>query len=77
MRKITNIKLPEAENTEDKNNLYSLGLDENGIIISIDKCSKKKSSFDEDCCGDWISPRAIDLSINGGLGILFTDLTFN
>ena len=44
MRKITNIKLPEAENSEDENNLYSLGLDENGTIISIDICSKKKSS---------------------------------
>ena len=77
MRKITNIKLPEAENSEDENNLYSLGLDENGIIISIDKSSKKKSSCDEDWCGDWLSPRAIDLQINGGLGISFTDLTFN
>ena len=77
MRKITNIKLPEAENTEDKNNLYSLGLDENGIIISIDKSSKNKSSYHEDWCGDWLSPRAIDLQINGGLGISFTDLTFN
>ena len=77
MRKITNIKLPEAENSEDQNNLYSLDLDENGFIISIDKSSKKKSSYDEDWCGDWLSPRAIDLQINGGLGISFTDLTFN
>ena len=77
MRKIINIKLPEAENSKDENNLYSLGLDENGIIISIDKSSKKESSYDEDWCGDWVSPRAIDLQINGGLGISFTDLTFN
>jgi len=77
MRKIINIKLPEAENSKDENNLYSLGLDENGIIISIDKSSQKESSYDEDWCGDWVSPRAIDLQINGGLGISFTDLTFN
>ena len=77
MRKITNIKLPEAENSEDENNLYSLALDENGIIISINKSSKKKSSYDEDWGGDWLSPRAIDLQLNGGLGISFTDLTFN
>ena len=77
MRKIANIKLPEAENSEDENNLYSLVLDENGIIISIDKSSKKESSYDEDWHGDWLSPRAIDLQINGGLGISFTDLTFN
>ena len=77
MRKITNIKLPEVENSQDENNLYSLGLDENGVILSIDKSSKNESSFDEDWCGDWVSPRAIDLQINGGLGISFTDLTFN
>jgi len=76
MRKITNIKLPEADNSEDDNNLYSLVLDENGIIISIDKSSNMESSFDEDWFGDWLSPRAIDLQINGGLGISFTDLNF-
>ncbi len=77
MRKITNIKLPEAYNSEDENDLYSLLLDENGIIISINKSSKKESSYDEDWSGDWLSPRAIDLQINGGLGISFTDLSFN
>tara|TARA_B100000965_G_scaffold94255_1_gene76967 strand:- start:118 stop:1278 length:1161 start_codon:yes stop_codon:yes gene_type:complete len=77
MRKITNIKLPEADNTEDENNLYSLVLDENGIITSIDQSSKNESSYDEDWSGDWLSPRAIDLQINGGLGISFTDLTFH
>ena len=77
MRKITNIKLPEVEKGEEENNLYSLVLDEDGIIISIDKSSKKQSNYDEDWDGDWLSPRAIDLQINGGLGISFTDLTFN
>ena len=77
MRKITNIKLPGADNSEDENNLFSLVLDKNGIIISIDKSSRKESSYDEDWGGDWLSPRAIDLQINGGLGISFTDLTFN
>ena len=77
MRKIINIKLPEADNGEDENNLYSLLLDENGIIISIDKSAKKESNYDEDWDGDWLSPRAIDLQINGGFGISFTDLTFN
>ena len=76
MRKITNIKLPGTFNSKDENNLYSLVLDENGIIISINKCTKKDSGYDEDWCGNWVSPRAIDLQINGGLGISFTDLTF-
>ena len=77
MRKITNIKLPPPDKSEDKNNLFSLVLDEHGIILSIDKSSNRKSIYDEDWCGDWLSPRAIDLQINGGLGISFTDLTFN
>ena len=77
MRKITNIRVPQPDKNEDENNLFSLILDEHGIIQSIDRSSKLDSSYDEDWCGDWLSPRAIDLQINGGLGISFTDLTFN
>ena len=77
MRKITNIRVPQPDKNEDENNSFSLILDEHGIIQSIDKSSKWDSSYDEDWCGDWLSPRAIDLQINGGLGISFTDLTFN
>ena len=77
MRKITNIRVPQPDKNEDENNLFSLILDEHGIIQSIDKSFKWDSSYDEDWCGDWLSPRAIDLQINGGLGISFTDLTFN
>jgi len=77
MRKITNIKVPQPDKSEEENNLFSLVLDDHGIILSIDKISKSESSYDEDWCGDWLSPRAIDLQINGGLGISFTDLTFN
>ena len=77
MRKVKNIRVPQPDKNEDENNLFSLILDEHGIIQSIDKSSKWDSSYDEDWCGDWLSPRAIDLQINGGLGISFTDLTFN
>ena len=47
------------------------------MIISINNSSKKKSIYDEDCFGYWVSPTAIDLQINGGLAIVFLDLTFN
>ena len=77
MKKIKNIRVPQPDKNEDENNLFSLILDEHGIIQSIDKMSKWDSSYDEDWCGDWLSPSAIDLQINGGLGISFTDLTFN
>ena len=77
MRKITNVKVPQPDNSGDENNLFSLVLDENGIILSVDKSSKKESIYEEDWFGDWLSPRAIDLQVNGGLGISFTDLTFN
>ena len=77
MRKITNIRVPQPDKNEDENNLFSLILDEHGNILSIDKSANRESSYDEDWCGDWLSPRAIDLQINGGLGISFTDLNFN
>ena len=63
MRKITNIKVPQPEKSEDEKNLFSLVLDEHGIILSIDKTCKKESSYDEDWHGDWLSPRAIDLCL--------------
>ena len=77
MRKITNIKIPEPENVQNETSFYSLVLDEHEIIIAIDECTQQESSHEEDWQGDWISPRAIDLQINGGLGISFTDLTFD
>ncbi len=77
MRKINNIKLPQPEYIPGENNLCSMIVDDNGIITSIDRSSLDESSFTEDWGGNWISPRAIDLQINGGLGISFTDLTFN
>ena len=76
MRKIINIKLPQPDKSEDENSLFSLVLDEHGIILSIDKSSNRKSIYDEDWCGDWLSPRAIDLQINGGLGISFTAVSY-
>ena len=76
MRKITNIKLPEPDEIKGEKNLFTLEVDQNGIIISIEKSLGNGSSYDEDWQCDWISPRAIDLQINGGLGISFTDLTF-
>ena len=77
MRKIVNIRLPEPDNSENSGDLYYLVLDEYGNIVSIDKKIKNESGCYEDWGGDWISPRAIDLQINGGFGISFTDLTFN
>ena len=50
MRKITNIKVPQPEKSEDEKNLFSLVLDEHGIILSIDKTCKRESSYDE-CLG--------------------------
>ena len=50
MRKITNIKVPQPDKSEDENNLFSLILDEHGIIVSIDKTCKRESSYDE-CLG--------------------------
>ena len=50
MRKITNVNVPQPEKSKDENNLFSLVLDEDGIIVSIDKTCKRESSYDE-CLG--------------------------
>ena len=61
MRKIINIKLPQPDKSEDENSLFSLVLDEHGIILSIDKSSNRKSIYDEDLVW-WLAKSKSDRS---------------
>jgi N-acetylglucosamine-6-phosphate deacetylase len=61
--------------------LQQIRLDERGTIKAISSMDSVSSSgaIDEsssiDVQGDWVSLGGVDLQINGGLGLAFTDLS--
>ena len=84
MRRITNVRLPAPlDGATEQRHWLSLSVEGKitgiGPMGPIDSPSNKART-DTDAKnwnGDWISPRGIDLQINGGLGLAFPELTPN
>ena len=74
MHRITNVRLPGPGPTDGEQR-YAIGLDDQGLICCIDAMGAEAQQADEDWNGDWLSPRGVDLQINGGLGLAFPELT--
>ncbi|HEY9653035.1 MAG TPA: N-acetylglucosamine-6-phosphate deacetylase [Coleofasciculaceae cyanobacterium] len=61
--------------------LQQIRLDEQGVIVAIDPMDSNSSVEvtpelpSIDVAGDWVSLGGVDLQINGGLGLAFTDVT--
>ena len=57
--------------------LQQIKIDEQGIIAAISPRSGTiyQSQDTIDVAGDWVSLGGVDLQINGGLGLAFTDLS--
>ena len=77
MRTLINVRIPSSARFAYDQNLWKIGIDENEKIVFIDLMSNGSLFNGEDWQGDWLSPRAVDLQINGGLGISFTELDIN
>ena len=84
MRRITNVRLPAPlDGATEHRHWLSLSVEGKitgiGPMGPIDSPSNKaRTDTDaENWNGDWISPRGIDLQINGGLGLAFPELTPN
>ena len=77
MKRITNVLLPQPLNQDSKEKKWSVLVDEKGIIRSLQEMPEGSRFVGDDWQGDFLSPRAIDLQINGGLGIAFPSLTFH
>ena len=82
MRRITNVRLPAPlDGATEQRHWLSLSVE--GKVTGIgpmgpDDNSGSKVNMEtgvENWNGDWISPRGIDLQINGGLGLAFPELT--
>ena len=76
MRRITDVRLPAPEPGA-SDSLQWLQLDSRGIITDIEPAAGGESLAGESWDGDWVSPRGIDLQINGGLGLAFPELKSN
>ena len=76
MNCLTNIRLPDPLITNSESNYWRVYLNDNHIIDSILPMSKDFEFSGEDWKGDFLSPRAVDLQVNGGLGLSFPDITF-
>ena len=75
MRRITHVRLPNPlSNCE--GNFWWVLLDDQDIVISVDLMEEGSSMAGQNWSGDWLSPMGVDLQINGGLGLAFTELTF-
>ena len=78
MHRITNVRLP-GPLPGDGDQRYAIDLDEQGLICGIDamgtEAQQEAQQTDTDWHGDWLSPRGVDLQINGGLGLAFPELS--
>ena len=75
MRRITNIRLPQATSQADFKKIWGICLDENNQILEIHPLTKDTDFKGDDWKGSWLSPMGIDLQMNGGLGLAFNELS--
>ena len=74
MHRITNVRLP-GPLPGDGDQRHTIGLDDQGLICRIEAMQADAQQAVEDWNGDWLSPRGVDLQINGGLGLAFPELS--
>lgn len=74
MHRITNVRLP-GPLPGDGDQRYAIDLDDQGLICRIEAMQADAQQAIEDWNGDWLSPRGVDLQINGGLGLAFPELS--
>jgi len=65
------VRLPDATG------LWRVGVDDHQFIRAVLPLPTGSSAAGDDWSGDWLSPMAVDLQINGGLGLAFPELTAN
>ena len=73
MRRIIDVRLPAPLDRE-LDQLHQLEITPEGIIRQILPMATGDLTAGESWNGDWLSPRGIDLQINGGLGLAFPEL---
>lgn len=76
MHHLINVRLPDPLIASPKNNFWSIQINDDQKIESIIPMSRNTGISGKDWKGDFLSPRGVDLQINGGLGLSFTKIDF-
>ena len=74
MHRISDVQLPTPLGG-DASQRHWIELDDEGRIRTIEEMGQESAAGGDSWQGDWISPRGVDLQINGGLGLAFPELT--
>ena len=74
MHRISDVRLPTPLGG-DADQRHWIELDDESRILRIEAMAKESAAGGDSWQGDWISPRGVDLQINGGLGLAFPELT--
>ena len=75
MRRITDVRLPQRPGSRKSAGLHWLTLDDQDLITATGPMPAGGAMAGESWNGDTLSRRGIDLQINGGLGLAFTELS--
>ena len=74
MHRISDVRLPTPLGS-DASQRHWIELNDEGRIRTIEAMGQESAAGGDSWQGDWISPRGVDLQINGGLGLAFPELT--
>ncbi|MFY7696487.1 MAG: N-acetylglucosamine-6-phosphate deacetylase, partial [Cyanobium sp.] len=75
MHWLSNVRLPQGTPcTHRRGQRWRVGLDDEGCIARLEPLAPGSAAAGDDWGGDWLSPRGVDLQINGGLGLAFPEL---
>ena len=75
MRRITDVRLPHRPGSHEPAGLHWLTLNDQDLITATGPMPAGGAMAGESWNGDALSRRGIDLQINGGLGLAFTELS--
>ncbi len=75
MRRITNVRFPEPISKSSEASLWSVLFDDHDILRSIEPMEGRSEISGESWEGDWLGPMGVDIQINGGLGLTFSEIT--
>ena len=75
MRRITDVRLPRRPGSRDPEGLSWLSVDDHDLIKAAGPMPIGGAMAGESWHGDRLSRRGVDLQINGGLGLAFTELS--
>ncbi len=76
MQRISQVRLPRPIESFEGNSLWDIFINNERVVEAIRPIQNYTDSPVENWNGDWISPMGVDLQINGGLGISFSEITF-